>query len=377
MDIKSQEYKDFSLRLHEKALKKPIMGQFELTHRCNLDCQHCYIVNDSRRRELTYSELCRIFDEVKKEGCLWLCFTGGEPLLREDFLDIYSYAYRKGFFITIFTNATLFNEKLVKYLSRFPPFCIEVTLNGVTKNTYELITRRPSSFEAAMRGIELIREFSLPLKLKCQAMTLNINEIHLMREFYDKMQLSFRCSTIIDARMDGSTQNLSLRLPIEKISELKMQREVAEVRDGECSTSWDDILSMPIVRQKKKDDFLEGGSLPESKDKCSVSKDELFRCPGGTWAFYVNPYGELYFCNWVRKPSWDLRNYSFKKGFYEFFPEIRAAKFETDSECRYCEARSFCLSCPGKAYLETGDREAPLPYYCELAKKKQRECVRP
>ena len=95
--MREQEYKDFSLRVHMKGTRRPIVGQFELTHRCNLRCRHCYIVNNHQKRELTYVELCRIFDEVHAEGCLWLCLTGGDPLLREDFQDIYRYAYRKGF----------------------------------------------------------------------------------------------------------------------------------------------------------------------------------------------------------------------------------------------------------------------------------------
>jgi MoaA/NifB/PqqE/SkfB family radical SAM enzyme len=148
--MRAKEYLDFSMRLHGKGVRRPMVGQFELTHRCNLRCRHCYIVRDTTKAELTYEEICRIIDEFHKEGCLWLCLTGGEPLLREDFLDIYSYAYKKGFIITIFTNAALLNEKMAKYLSRFPPFCIEVTLNGVTRKTYELLVsptgRKPLAF---------------------------------------------------------------------------------------------------------------------------------------------------------------------------------------------------------------------------------------
>ncbi|MBL7069048.1 MAG: radical SAM protein [Candidatus Omnitrophica bacterium] len=326
------------------------MGQFELTHRCNLKCQHCYIVNDSRREELTYKELCHIFDEVYQEGCLWLCLTGGEPLLRKDFLDIYSYAYKKGFIITIFTNATFLNEEIAKYLKRFPPFCIELTLNGVTKKSYELITQTPGSFEKAMRGIELIRKHNLPLKLKCQAMTLNFDEFPLMRRFYQEMGMVFRCSTLIDPRMDGSTGPCSLRLPVEKILELESREEIVKGRDE----IEDGFKEEPLTEQ-------ENEVLPPS--------DELFHCPGGTWAFYINPFGELYFCNSVRKPTWDLRSHSFKQGFYDFFPKIRSRKFKTDSECRTCPLWQSCLRCPGKAELECGDVEAPIPYYCELAHK--------
>ncbi|MBU2540518.1 MAG: radical SAM protein [Candidatus Omnitrophica bacterium] len=372
MAIRIQEYKDFSLRLHDKGSRKPILGQFELTHNCNLACQHCYVVNEPQRQELSYSELCRIFDEVYEQGCFWLCFTGGEPLLRKDFLDIYSYAYKKGFLISIFTNATLFNENIAGHLKDFPPFCIEVTLNGITKKTYELISQRPGSFELAMRGIELIRKFKLPLKLKCQIMTLNIDEIDLMRKFYDKMNMAFLCSLIINPRLDGSTQTTSLRLPIEKILELRRQKEGL----AECSDSSRDILGMLMLPDKKEDIFLEEDSSFDGDNELNLASDALFRCPGGTWAFYVNPYGELCFCNSLREPAWDLRKNSFKQGFYEFFPKIRSEKFKTDSKCRDCDIKSDCLSCPARAYLETGDREAPLPYYCELAQKNRKKEIR-
>ncbi|OGX15738.1 MAG: hypothetical protein A2166_03165 [Omnitrophica WOR_2 bacterium RBG_13_41_10] len=336
--MKTQEYKDFSLRLHSKGARKPMVGQFEFTHRCNLRCQHCSIVHDSQKQELNYPELCCILDEIYQEGCLWLCLTGGEPLLREDFLDIYAYAYKKGFIISIFTNATLLNKKIAEYLQKFPPFSIEVTLNGVTQKTYELITQTPGSFEKAMRGIELLRKYSLPLKLKSQAMTLNFNELPLIRRFYEKMGMKFHCSVIIDPRIDGSTEPCSLRLPIEKIWELENRKELVKGRD------------------EIKDTFF--------KEEPS---DTLFRCPGGTWAFYVNPFGELFFCNSMRRPSWDLRSHSFRQGFYELFPKIRSVKFKSGSKCRTCLIRHLCLYCPGKAELERRDPEAPIPYYCELA----------
>jgi len=347
--MRDQEYKDFSLRVHEKGGRRPIVGQFELTHRCNLSCQHCYIVNDPKRQELTGEEWRHIIDEVHREGCLWLCFTGGEPLLREDFLDIYFYAYKKGFIITLFTSATLLNEETAKCLRMFPPFCIEVTLNGVTKKTYELITQVPGSFERVMQGIELIRKYNLPLKLKCQAMTLNFHEIPLVRRFYQEMGMKFRCSILINPRMDGLTEPCSLRLPMENVLELEGRREVIKGRD-------------------EIEDNFEEKAMVEKENEALAPSDNLFRCPGGTWAFYVNPFGELFFCSSVRKPSWDLRRHSFRRGFYEFFSRIRSRKFNTDSECRTCQLRYCCRSCPGKAELECGDPEAAVPYHCQLAK---------
>jgi radical SAM protein with 4Fe4S-binding SPASM domain len=338
--MRAKEYLDFSMRVHEKGARRPMVGQFELTHRCNLRCRHCYIVRDATRAELTHEEICRIIDEIHKEGCLWLCLTGGEPLMREDFLDIYSYAYQKGFIITVFTNGTLLDEKTAKYLSRHPPFCIEMTLNGVTKKTYELITQVQDTFQKAMRGIGLIRKYKLPFKLKSQVITLNVHELALIREFYQEIGVDFRCGTLIDPRMNGSAEPCSLRLPVDQIADLRDRHEACNQRDE---------VEDNLLRKK-------------------VNSDALFRCPGGTWSFYVNPYGELFFCNSLRKPSFQLRKESFRKGFYQFFSQIRSQKFKTDSPCRKCPLRSVCLWCPGKAYLETGDMEAPIEYYCQLAK---------
>jgi len=57
-----------------------------------------------------------ILDEVADAGCLWLLITGGEPLLRPDFRDIYMYAKRKGFLITLFTNGTLLDADIADQL---------------------------------------------------------------------------------------------------------------------------------------------------------------------------------------------------------------------------------------------------------------------
>lgn len=347
MSIRSEEYKDFSLRIHDKGNRKPILGQFEVTHRCNLSCQHCYLTGGHSGEELTYKELCRIFDEIYREGCLWLCLTGGEPLLRGDFLDIYSYAHKKGFIITLFTNATLFNKEIAAYFRRFPPFCIEVTLNGITKKTYELVSQRKESFEMAIRGIETIRTYGLPLKIKTQMMTLNFDEIPLIKKFCQDLGAQFECSSLIEPRLDGITKPCSLRLPLEKISQTPGQEEG---RSGDQSS------------HKFRDKCLAG-----EQDESKAPPDNLFRCPGGSWLFYVNPFGELFFCNMLREPSWDLKKGTFKQGFYELFPRIRSVKFKTDSKCRSCSLWSKCLRCPPRAKLECGDQEAPIEHYCQLA----------
>lgn len=164
------------IKFNSCLINNSITGQLELTYR-NLNCIHCYLQgNDSlkaQRKELSFDKWKKILDKIHKAGCVWLTLAGGEPLIREDFFDIYSYARNKGFLVNIFTNRLLFNEKKIKYLKKFPPHSTEITLNGITKNAYESITQKPGSFEMAIEVInELIDEKS-PLVLKANGLKQN------------------------------------------------------------------------------------------------------------------------------------------------------------------------------------------------------------
>ena len=172
-------YHEFSKRIHGKVVAKrvPVGGMIELTLRCNLKCAHCYVVYDPSKKEMTYEQICHILNEITEAGCLWLTITGGDPLIRDDFLDIYTYAKKCGLIITLLTNGTLITPGIADYLKEWPPFAVEITLNGITKETYERVTRLPGSFDRCMKGIQLLLERNIPLRLKTTITTLNKHEL--------------------------------------------------------------------------------------------------------------------------------------------------------------------------------------------------------
>src|SRR5881396_2360482 len=93
--ITTVQAKEFGDRLMTKqdGRRVPLTGQWELTCRCNLRCVMCYTDcfnhPENIRNELSTSEIIRIMDELAEAGCVELCLTGGEPLARPDFFDIY------------------------------------------------------------------------------------------------------------------------------------------------------------------------------------------------------------------------------------------------------------------------------------------------
>ncbi len=354
-EINEIEYGDFSLGFHRRGGKKglPLNSQIETTFRCNLKCVHCYIAEDSSKEELSFDEITGILDQLHREGCLWVCFTGGDPFMREDFPDIYAYAKRKGFLITIFTNGTLITPEIADYLSQEPPFSIEITLNGVTPATYERISRLPGSFRKALEGIGLIMEKNLPLKLKTKAMTLNYHELDKIREYVEGLGKKFSLDALIYPALDGSLRPCSFRLSPGQITGLDRFYEYEDEED--CRVHPGPNPPPSSVSPTPRGRGLGGGG------------DKLFRCAGGTGFSHISPYGELIFCTFMRKPNFDLRKGSFKKGFYTLMPGMRAAEYRSDSECKNCGIFQFCSRCPAVAKLENGDPEKPVEYLCELA----------
>jgi len=123
--------------------------RLELTARCNNDCRHCYInlpAGDkaARAAELTTDEVLALGREAADLGALWVLLTGGEPLLRDDFAEVYLGLKRLGLLVSVFTNACLVTPEHVELFRRYPPRDIEVSVYGATRETYERVTRRPA-----------------------------------------------------------------------------------------------------------------------------------------------------------------------------------------------------------------------------------------
>jgi radical SAM protein with 4Fe4S-binding SPASM domain len=349
--METLRYLDFSLGLHHRVVGQriPISGAIEVTSRCPLNCAHCYNnlpMNDqeARGRELTYEEHYRILDEITEAGCLWLLYTGGEIFARNDFLDIYTYAKRKGLLITLFTNGVLVDERIADYLAKWLPFSIEMTIYGCTRETYERITRAPGSYRRCMQAIQLLKERGLPLKLKTMALTINKHEIWEMKRFIEEdLGLEFKFDPMINPRIDHSQSPLAFRMTPEEIVELDLQ-------DPKRMAEW----------RKFGEKFNGPVHSPEHRD-------ELYHCGAGVHSFTIDPYGMLGVCVLSRGDAFDLRTGRFREGWESFLFNLRQKKITKYTKCVDCEIKAMCGMCPANGELENQDPEAPIDFFCQVA----------
>ena len=185
-----------------------------------------------------YDEHCRLLDELADAGCLWLLYTGGEIFARRDFLDIYTYAKKKGFLITLFTNGTLITERIADHLVAWRPFAIEITLYGLT-------TARPTSGSPAsrdrstkcMRGIASLLERGLPLSAQDRRGLAPTGTRSTRCSASPKTSSASRSSStpMINPRLDCSQSPLDVRLSPEECGGARPRRTRSGATSGSSS----------------------------------------------------------------------------------------------------------------------------------------------
>ncbi|MFH0828331.1 MAG: radical SAM protein [Candidatus Omnitrophota bacterium] len=336
-------------KLYSKSKYLPLEGQLELTYRCQFDCVHCYCQGlDERRKELSTSAWKKILDQIQKAGCFRLSFTGGDSLLREDFLEIYSYAKRKGFLISVLTNGYSLNSRILKYFVKSPPYSVEITVNGITARTFERITRKNGSFTRVMKNIRALKENNIRCYIKTNLLTLNAHEIAKIKQWVDGFlgvsranAYYFSFDPIIFPKLNGDLAPCSYRLSPDDMAKIFR-------RDRDLFREYKEFLLCEFPKLER-------------------PREYLYHCSSWRNQFIINPCGKLKFCLFTEKFSVDLKKTSFEEGFYKVFPLLRKEKFKTQSKCQACSLRAICNWCPVKASLETGNAEAPVAYYCALA----------
>lgn len=338
--------------------RKLVSFDLEITARCNNNCRHCYVNlpaqdNKAKSRELTLAEIKHIIDQAADLGALWCLITGGEPLLRKDFFDIYLYIKRKGLLVSVFTNATLINDRHINFFEKYPPRDMEVTVYGVTKEAYEHVTRKPGSFEAFTRGLNLLLDNGIKVRLKAMALRSNVAQLPQIAQFCrQRTKDYFRFDPLLHLRFDGNKK---------RNTGIKSER-----------------LSPEEIVAIEKADSERSQALEKNCDKFIISElshtgcNHLFRCGSGNRNFYVSYDGYFKLCSSLSHPDcvYDLNKGNLADAYQKFVLQVRDMRSQRPEflqKCRKCAIINLCLWCPAHAHLETGQLDSPVDYFCEVA----------
>ena len=345
--------------------RKPLLGHLdiELTERCNNDCIHCCTNlpmsnSAAREREMTTDDIKRILTEAAALGCLSVRYTGGEPLLREDFEELYLFARRQGMKVLLFTNARLVTPRLADLFARVPPGeLVEVTVYGMKPASYEAVSRAPGSYAEFRRGVELLLDRCVPFIVKGALLPPNRGE---MDEFE-------AWAAAIPAMDKPPGYSMFFDLRGRRDSEAK-SRQIAGLR-----LSPEEGVN---VLSRNREAYLK-----DMRRFCSKfmgpAGDRLFACGAGHGTC-VDAYGRAQMCMGLRHPDmvYDLKTGSLRDALTSFFlrlRETRATNPDYLARCARCFLKGLCEQCPAKSWTENGTLDTPVEYLCKVAHAQARD----
>ena len=336
--MKPQSYDNFWEGIHRAAKNKgfPLRVMFELTYRCNFFCRHCYVPlsyrEEPEKAELKTEEIFLILDQLKDIGCFYLGFTGGEPFVREDIMDILWYSKKKGVEIIIYTNGSLINEKIASQLEHLRPNKVDITIPAMSKDAFERITGVEGSRDKVFKAIDLLHKNQVNLGFKTCVLEENENEIEEIRRFATSLGAPHRLDDMLCPRLDGSREPYRYR--------------------GQMA---DETSHSSEVRSQKTEDRGE---------KANVTRN-LFKCGVGVSQAAITPSGELKMCLLIDYPKYKILNgeYGRKKtggraegtdlenAWEELKELVVSINPDKDYKCDMCELEPYCKWCPAKGWL--------------------------
>lgn len=173
--------------------KRPVVV-WNVTKACNLRCIHCYAKADNSPApdELTTKEGFKLLEDLSEFGCPVILFSGGEPLIRPDILDLIQKGVKLGLRVVISTNGVLIDEVMAKELKKLGVSYVGISLDG-WKEVHDKFRGVKGSFEKVIYAVEACIRENLKVGLRFTMSKLNAKEIPKVFDLVEELKIPRIC----------------------------------------------------------------------------------------------------------------------------------------------------------------------------------------
>ena len=355
MKFKSSEpYLSTYLHTKGRALGIPIAGNFELTGRCNFSCPMCYVhqtqkeIACSGKKELTAGQWLELAQQARDRGMVFALLTGGEPLIRTDFFEIYEGMKKMGLLISINSNGSMLQGEILDRFLKDPPYRFNISLYGGDNETYSRMCGLPM-YDRVKENIRTLCQAGIQVALNLSVTPYNCADIE--RIYRDAVELGVNVKAAFymypPIRINGQVYGSSKRLSAWEAAKYNLE--------------WDRLRFTP-------EEFaLRAGRMAElmsvDTEGCPMEEGEGVRCRAGSTSLWLTWDGKMLPCGMMTEPA----AYPLEVGFDAAWEQIRRATagIRTPAKCVTCRKREICGVCASVCYGETGRFDGVPEYLCE------------
>jgi radical SAM protein with 4Fe4S-binding SPASM domain len=330
----------------------PIHPVWEATAACNLRCRHCHAsAAKSLAGELNTEEGKKLIQDIATvPEFRLLVFSGGEPMVRPDIIELVEVASAVGLEVAVATNGTLIDTPMARKLKKAGVCDLAIGLDAATPEVHDFIRNTPGAFERAMRGIKACREAGLCLQINVTVMKHNYEEIPKLLDLANEVEAHIVLLYHLVPQGRGSSEDLELTQS--QYAELmgtvaKRQKTAVPVIEPTCSPQyWAYLLNQ------------------RSEHPNLGLAEKVFRgCAAGWGLCYIKPEGDVWPCPFVPVSGGNVRQVPVSRIWREGEPfvKLREREKHLSGKCGDCRQQKICGGCRGRAYSRSGDYMAEDP----------------
>lgn len=304
----------------------PLTTFVEVTYQCNERCIHCAIPNRNIGG-LSVGEYQKIFEEIVKLNGLYVVFTGGEPFVRDDFIQIAKDARSRGLSVRIYTNGLAVTKEQLEKLLKLGVYEYDVSVYGATPQIHDQITGTDGSFKKTLNTIRAMERIGARVVVKCPVMTQNIHQLEQLYELFQHTDTTISFFPRITAQIDGATKPHECRM-----SSCELQQ----------------YYGYPFLKNNH-------------HQRLSARRMRgQYACADLANTCSIDPIGNIRLCSQLDIVVGNLRNNDLTE-IWKCSPIVEKLQTKTVNDltqCSACDLYQFCENCIGLSLLEEGDINA-------------------
>lgn len=328
---------------------------FELTPRCTMNCKMCYVVLTEEQQkkigeELTTKQWLDLAQAAVDMGVFHVLLSGGEPLIRPDFFEILEGISSMGVLVRVNSNATMITPKVVEKILKCPPTRFNISLYGGSNETYEKLCGLKNGYDIATRGIELLCEAGIPVKINFTGTNLNYQDRAAVKEFAEAHKIPVQASSYV-FELEKKDESL-------KCSPLDTMKIFNETDNGVLTNEYTHIADLKKYQ----------ATGPKIKSgEFSLPHKELVNCTAGRSSFCITWNGKMTPCVMLRHITQEPLKIGFKEAWENTWKAVEAIRLP--KKCTTCEYALICHACAAQIYESSGRFDVVDDELCKIAEE--------
>lgn len=343
----------------------PFQVVWDVTYGCNLKCKHCYAeANKARMDELNDQEAMELVDKLGKMGVTILAFSGGEPLVRSNIMELAQRASDNGMYVSMATNGTLITKEKARELRRAGVEFLQISLDGATPETHDAFRGIPGAFEKTINGIKNAVEEGFFVNIATTATKLNIKEIPDIIDLCDKLGVNwFMAYNFVPTGRGRSIVEIDLS-PQEREDMLNMMFEMMEHVKCDVLSTAPQLARVALQHCSGSETLVVPTHFYNARVNESLYglTEFIGGCGAGRFYMAIRANGNIEPCVFFPLTVGNVKEDDLEEIWRTspIFEELRDKDILADN-CGTCEYRYHCGGCRARAYNYTGNHLAGDP----------------